>query len=62
MKIRSKLDVTNPRFKPLYRDRWSDFDKRCMLKKTLGQTWYSSKNFGDQFKQELKRRLKKKGG
>ena len=46
MKIRSKLDVTNLRFEPLYRDRWCDFDKRCMLKKTLGQTWYSNKILG----------------
>ena len=62
MKIRSQLDSTDVRFLPLYRNRLYDFDRRSMIKKTLGRTWYTGKNFGDIFKQEWKRRLKRKGG
>ena len=32
-----------------------------MIKRTLGKTWYSGKSFGDIYKQEWKRRLKRKG-
>ena len=61
MKIRSTLDKDDPRFLPLYRNRWYDFDRRCMIKMTLGRSWYSGKNFGDTYKQEWKHRLKRKG-
>ena len=61
MKMRSNLDEADPRHLPLYRNKWYDFDRRCMIKKTLGKTWYSGKNFGDLYKQEWKRRMKRKG-
>ena len=62
MKNRSRLHREDPRYLPLYRNRWYDFDRRCKIKKTLGRTWYTGKNFGDFYKQEWKRRMKRKGG
>ena len=33
-----------------------------MIKGTLGRTWYGGINYGDKYKQDWKRRIKKKGG
>ena len=61
LKIRSKLEQQNPRYLPLYRDKHFDWERRCKVKRTLGKTWFTGKNFGDKFKQEWKRRVKRKG-
>ena len=62
MKERSLLNKSNKRYLPLYRDRWYDFERRKMIKGTLGRTWYGGINYGDKYKQDWKRRIKKKGG
>ena len=62
MKLRSNLDTSDIKYFPFYRDRWHDFDKRKMIKGTLGRTWYTGVNYGDKYKQEWKRKIKRKGG
>ena len=62
LKLRSRLDQEDPRYLPLYRDKRYNWERRCKVKKTLGKTWFTGKSFGDKFKQEWKRRVKRKGG
>ena len=62
MKSRANLLESNARYLPLYRDKWYNYDKRKMIKGTLGMTWYSGVNYGDKYKQEWKRKIKRKGG
>ena len=61
MKERDKLDMNDPKFNPFYRSKWYNFDNRCKIKYTNKMLWYSNSKVGDPFKQDWKRRMKRKG-
>ena len=61
IKERNVLDESDARYNPMHRDRWYKFEERSKIKLTSKALWYTNKQVGDVYKQDWKRRIKRKG-
>ena len=61
IKERNVLDESDARYNPMHRDRWYKFEERSKIKLTSKALWYTNMQVGDVYKQDWKRRIKRKG-
>ena len=61
MEERNKLLPSDPKYRPLYRDRWYKKNERLITKRIQMSTWFTGEDLGDPWRKGWKSRIKRKG-